>query len=173
MNVDRAEELLARYYEGQTDEAEERELKRFFLETEVPAHLQREKEIFLALEAEAGVPQDLEERLNRSIDAWEAEEKLAAQSVRRTRIIRLRWAMGVAASLVILFSLGIWHMQPRLPQDTCATPEEAYEHTCHALLTLSSTLNRGVEEMEKVGNTNKEIHNTLQESLNLMKYKQQ
>ena len=47
MNTERINELLERYYEALTTEAEEEELKRFFIEGEVPAHLMGERELFL------------------------------------------------------------------------------------------------------------------------------
>ena len=46
MNIDKINELLERYYNAQTTEAEEEELKRFFLEGQVPPQLSAEKEMF-------------------------------------------------------------------------------------------------------------------------------
>ena len=34
------------------------------------------------------------------------------------------------------------------PQDTCATPEEAYVQAQKALIMLSSSLNKGIEKVE-------------------------
>ena len=39
MKVNEIEELLVRYYDGETNEAEEKELKEFFAQADVPAHL--------------------------------------------------------------------------------------------------------------------------------------
>ena len=44
MKVNEIERLLARYYDGETSDTEEKELKRFFTEEDVPAHLLAEKE---------------------------------------------------------------------------------------------------------------------------------
>lgn len=49
MKVNEIERLLTRYYDGETSETEEKELKRFFTEEDVPAHLLAEKEIFMQL----------------------------------------------------------------------------------------------------------------------------
>ena len=38
MKVNEIERLLARYYDGETSDTEEKELKRFFTEEDVPAH---------------------------------------------------------------------------------------------------------------------------------------
>ena len=51
MKVNEIERLLARYYDGETSDTEEKELKRFFTEEDVPAHLLAEKEIFMQLAA--------------------------------------------------------------------------------------------------------------------------
>ena len=51
MKPDDIEDLLTRYYEGVTSEAEEKELKRFFMEEEVSEDLLAEKELFLQLAA--------------------------------------------------------------------------------------------------------------------------
>ena len=48
MKVNEIERLLTRYYDGETSETEEKELKRFFTEEDVPAHLLAEKEIFIS-----------------------------------------------------------------------------------------------------------------------------
>lgn len=49
MKVNEIERLLTRYYDGETSETEEKELKRFFTEEDVPAHLLAEKEIFICI----------------------------------------------------------------------------------------------------------------------------
>ena len=39
MKVNEIEQLLVRYYDGETNEAEEKELKKFFAQEDIPAHL--------------------------------------------------------------------------------------------------------------------------------------
>ena len=46
------EKLLERYYNAETSEQEEQELKDFFRHEEVPPHLLAEKEMFLQLQLE-------------------------------------------------------------------------------------------------------------------------
>ena len=69
MKVNEIERLLARYYDGETSETEEKELKRFFTEEDIPAHLLAEKEIFMQLAAQPApeIPEGLESRLSRKI----------------------------------------------------------------------------------------------------------
>ncbi len=149
MNVNKAEELLARYYEGQTSEAEELALKRFFAENEVPEHLQCDKMLFLGMDEEVEVPQGLEERLSKAIDELARRKQQTVAARKPGRIIPLRWIGSVAACLIVAFAVGTYFAtQPSVPKDTCATPEEAYEYTYHALAQLYTTLNRGFEEIE-------------------------
>ncbi len=91
MKPDDIEDLLTRYYEGVTSEAEEKELKRFFMEEEKFLKICLPRRNFscswlpvLNLE----VPVGLEERLNDMIDAWDMSEKRALKVKKRTRIIR-------------------------------------------------------------------------------------
>ena len=56
MNVDRINELLERYYDARTTEAEEQELKQFFACGEVPDHLLTEKAMFMQMQAMADTP---------------------------------------------------------------------------------------------------------------------
>lgn len=77
MKVNEIERLLTRYYDGETSETEEKELKRFFTEEDVPAHLLAEKEIFMQLAAQPApeIPEGLESRLSRKIDQWDTGER--------------------------------------------------------------------------------------------------
>ena len=159
MKPDDIEDLLTRYYEGVTSEAEEKELKRFFMEEEVSEDLLAEKELFLQL---AACP----ERLNDMIDAWDMSEKRALKVKKRTRIIRLQWLGRIAASLLLLFSVGMYLYKPSAPKDTCATPEEAYMQAQKALVMLSSRLNKGMEEVETVQEATGKIRENVYEQLN-------
>ena len=135
------EALLERYYDAQTSEAEEKQLKDFFFHEEVPPHLQAEKEIFLQLQA-SEVPEGLEERLSQSIDRWS----------KKNRTIRLQWIGSIAASLLLLFGAG-WYLQEPPRKDTCATPEEAYMEAQKALVLFSTALNKGMKQMDVLQET--------------------
>ena len=68
------EELLERYYNAQTSEAEEQRLREYFIHKETPPHLQKEKEMFLQLHA-VQVPDGLEESISKHIDQWAIQER--------------------------------------------------------------------------------------------------
>ena len=158
------EELLERYYNAQTSEAEEQRLREYFIHEETPPHLQKEKEMFLQLQA-AKVPEGLEERLSKQIDQWAIQERFIPKSPpRRT----LQWIGSIAASLLILFGMG-WYFndaQPSYRQDTCATPEEAYVHTEKALMMFAQALNKGVKQMEAIQESTDKVERNIQKQLN-------
>lgn len=171
MRVNEIEKLLTRYYNGETTEAEEQELKRFFAEEEVPAHLWTEQQIFRQLDAttEPAVPAHLSRKLEGWIDQWETQERREQKLKRHTRRLHLQWIGSIAASVILLFSVGIYlHQQhaPLTPQDTCATPEEAYAQAQKALIKLSVSLNKGIDKMESMQETTEKIQENVNEQLN-------
>ena len=169
MKVNEIERLLARYYDGETSDTEEKELKRFFTEEDVPAHLLAEKEIFMQLAAQPApeIPEGLESRLSRKIDQWDTGERRTLKIKKHTRVLRLQWIGSIAASLLILLSVGLYLYKPYpAAQDTCATPEEAYAQAQKALIMLSSSLNKGIEKVESVQEATGKIQENVNEQLN-------
>lgn len=168
MNTERINELLDRYYEALTTEAEEKELKLFFSQGEVPIHLMREKEIFMQLqEVGAGVtiPEDLEERLSVAIDSWEAQEEVAKKN---RRIYTLRWVGSIAASLLVIIAFS-WYQHEANPmqRDTFATPEEAYVEAHNALMQFAMALDKGAQQLAIVHSTTAKIEENISEYLTL------
>ena len=158
------EDLLERYFNAQTSEAEEQRLKDFFFNEDVPLHLQREKEIFLQLQA-AQIPEKLEEKLSKQIDQWAIQEQFVKKNPQRRT---LQWIGSIAASLLILFGMG-WYfndIQSNNRQDTCATPEEAYVHTEKALMMFAQALNKGVKQMEVIQERTDKVERNIQKQLN-------
>ncbi len=86
---------------------------------------------------------------------------------KHTRVLRLQWIGSIAASLLILLSVGLYLYKPYpAPQDTCATPEEAYVQAQKALIMLSSSLNKGIEKVESVQEATGKIQENVNEQLN-------
>lgn len=158
---DYIEELLERYYDAQTSEAEEQRLKDFFFNEEVPPHLQTEKEMFLQLQA-SDVPEGLGERLDQLVDQWELQEW---RTRKKHRFVRLQWIGGIAASFLLLFGAG-WYLQDSPRKDTCATPEEAYAEAQRALVMFSTALNKGMKQMDVIQETTERIERDFYEQLN-------
>ena len=91
----------------------------------------------------------------------------AENEKKHIRALRLQWIGSIAASLLILLSVGLYLYKPYpAPQDTCATPEEAYAQAQKALIMLSSSLNKGIEKVESVQEATGKIQENVNEQLN-------
>ena len=166
MNTERINELLERYYEALTTEAEEEELRRFFAEGEVPAHLMGEKELFLQLQttsAEVEVPEGLEERLSAAIDSWAVQEE-AENNRHHSRIYRWRWISGIAASVLMVLAFS-WNLHEPARRDTFSTPEEAYAQAHDALMQFALALEKGTQQIAMVHSTTEKIEENISEYL--------
>jgi len=86
------EELIDRYFEGQTSCEEERELRRFFTRESVPEHLQVYRPLFTCLEQE--------------VQAFREEKSTAAAKIpsRRRRFIYM--ISGIAAGVLLLIGIA-------------------------------------------------------------------
>lgn len=173
MKVEEIERLLAEFYEGNTNEQEEKLLKDAFKTEELPEHLRQERRLFLHLfseEAGKDVPAGLEEKLNRMIDEKAEEEQ---HFFRRNKAKRnWRWVGGIAATLLLLVGIGYGianmgeGMRPPTPRDTFSNPEDAYKVLQATLLEVSVNLNKGIEQVEEtqldVTKVNREIMKEIQ-----------
>lgn len=159
MNANEIRKLLDRYYDGQTTEAEEEEMKRFFDSNGVPAEMAEEQAFFKRLQTPVPpVPEGLEQRISRQIDGWNTIEKTSS---RRARIVSLRWIIGIAACLLLIFSIGFFvnsrtdEKDFATQQDTYDNPEDAYAETQRALMKFSKSLNKGLAKVDEATNKDK------------------
>lgn len=99
------QELLQRYWEGETSLEEERWLKAFFANGPVPEQFQREAQLFLALRAEQNL--QMPAKREQPVPMW--------------RNIRLRWTAAAA----ILALLASWWLVNPTPNHQNQTPRTA------------------------------------------------
>lgn len=162
MNINQIKQLITRYYDGQTSEAEEQWLHDYFCSPDVADELKEEQDFFRQSGRAVPVPDGLEDRLSRQIDRWDKVEK---STVRHTHIVGLRWIAGIAASFLILLSAGLYLSQRHaerdvaqqqnsiyMPEETYDNPKDAYAETQRALTKFSETLNKGIGEVNKATN---------------------
>jgi hypothetical protein len=94
MNEQKIHDLLRLYFDGATSLSEERELQRFFAGKDIPGSLKAYQPMF----------------------AFFAEERAVEPPAHKpaARTIRMNWTIvtGIAASIAILFLVGIPKMQP-------------------------------------------------------------
>lgn len=161
------EQQIERYFDAALSADEERELVRWLTVSEVPEHLEHDKQVILALhEAAASDHAEAMERLSRKIDAWEAEEH---RPIRRALTVRLWKAASVAACAVLVVGLSLQLLRPSTPRDTFDNPEDAYTATCEALLALSSALNKGTEYVGMAMETGGKVERSVNHQLEILK----
>ncbi|MCM1108195.1 MAG: hypothetical protein NC388_03940 [Clostridium sp.] len=142
------EQLLERYWAGQTSLNEENILRMFFEQEDVPVHLQRYKSLFkdYALLAQIRPDESLDKRLN-TIDA----QRPVVKAHRITYMQRLSPLYKAAAVVAITLTLGNAAQSSFQPeeeeynyssyQDSYSSPEAAYRQVSDALKLVSERLN--------------------------------
>lgn len=169
MKVQEVEEMLRRFYEGETTEKQEQRLKEYFKKEVVPEHLVLDKKLFLALyeEDNSSVPAGLNEKLIRMIDEKSAEE--AKHLSTGTSRKYLRWVGGIAAGVGLLLSLGYgldrFKAENNRPQDTFTDPQEAFHVMNAVLIEVSTNLNSGLNQLAEVRQEVKQINSEIQEEI--------
>ena len=142
MDAHKIKILLERFYDGQTTEEEENILRNYFDSDEVASELETEKVFFNQLPMTDG----LEQRLSNHIDELAKKEKPARQT-------SIRWIAGIAASVLLIVSAGLYFGTNRpdpFYQDTYDTPEEAYATTEKAITLLATNVNKGLKSIEQI-----------------------
>jgi hypothetical protein len=133
MELDRIENLLEKYFEGETSIAEENELKVYFSTDDVAQHLEQYKAMFgyFSMAKEQKFEKKLPFNVTRKNVAW----------------------LSVAASVVVLlgmFTFYNYNMNQDQDLGTYDDPQKAFEETQKALNLLSKNVNVGVQSMEYV-----------------------
>ena len=106
MNKNEIDQLLSKFYRGETTLDEEQQLRNSLSDDSVDALLMKELE---GVDNEIEVPADLESSLSDLIDQWDdegqQEAKIAPSMWRRTSW----WA--ATASVAIIATVGVWFMR--------------------------------------------------------------
>ena len=91
---------------------------------------------------------EMEQKLSSQIDEWESEKQ---SSRRRHPKVWLRYAVAVAACLILLFTVTIWQRNKTeqavvqvTEKDTYNNPEDAAAETERALMKFSVTINKAI-----------------------------
>lgn len=147
-NKDKLSVLLSRFYEAQTSEQEEERLKQMIADSSASDEelTAEEKDFF----SQMFPPEGFEQRMAEHIDSLTKERK------RKARIVDMRrgkWIAGIAASVAIVVSVGLYlnrQDSESIYTDTYNSPEEAYQETKYALSMFSNTLNKGYAKLEEI-----------------------
>ena len=151
MDSKSVEELLAKYYEGETSIEEEKKLKKFFNSGDVPGELAQEQ-IKFRFYADA-----FTERTDKSF-----EDKLITGETHSPKINRaisfrpgIRTVSAIAAGLILLFGVSLFlkrdvNFNKKNNYGTYNNPQIAYAQTKNALLLISNKLNKGNRNLSKL-----------------------
>lgn len=124
MELSKIEAWIEAYFEGTATEAQEEALRSYFLQEEVPEHLQIYKQMFVYF-AEA--------------KSETSSQQPVFKSTRKP--VHTYW-YAVAASLVLALGLGYFYNQNRMSVSEQEEALQAYWQTKDALQFLSSNLNK-------------------------------
>lgn len=151
--------LLNKYYSGETSIEEENALRYFFLNEPYPDEFEADSLIF-SINQPGSKSDDIDtinEAINRTISTGIREKNAR----RNLRIMNFKWVSAIAASVLLLLSLG-WFFasknETKTLTDTYNDPAIAYEQTKKILLMISGGINKGLTGIESFS----EINHSLQ-----------
>ena len=136
MELNKVEQLIEKYFQGETSISEEKELKNYFSSSEVAPSLEQYKPMF-----------------GYFIDA--KKEVLSAEiTLHKKKNNRLAW-LSLAASIAVLLGVGFYvYTSSIVPEKedfgTFDSPELAFKETQKALDLISTHLNTGLEGMRYI-----------------------
>jgi len=139
MELNRIENIIEKYFQGETTIAEEKELKEYFSSPDVAQHLEQYKPMF-------GYFSQVKEQ--------KSTQEIPLQSKKRN----VAW-LSIAASVVVLLGIGTFmyvsekNTPPVVAQSELGTydnPEEALAATQKALAMLSNNVNVGIESVQYI-----------------------
>jgi hypothetical protein len=139
MELDKIENILEKYFQGETTIAEEKELKEYFSSPNVAQHLEQYQPIFGYFS---------------QVKQQKSTQEIPLQSKKRN----VAW-LSIAASVVVLLGIGTYFFMseknaaPVVAQSELGTydnPEEALKATQKALALLSNNVNVGIESVQYI-----------------------
>jgi hypothetical protein len=139
MELDKIENILEKYFQGETTIAEENQLKEYFSSSNVAQHLEQYKPMFGYFS--------------------QVKQQKSTQTIPlKTKKRNVAW-LSIAASAVVLLGIGTYFYvsekdtAPVVAQSELGTyddPEEALAATQKALALLSNNVNVGIESVQYI-----------------------
>jgi len=139
MEFNKIEDILEKYFQGETSIAEENQLKEYFSSSNVAQHLEQYKPMF-------------------GYFSQEKQQKSTQTIPLKTKKRNVAW-LSIAASAVVLLGIGTYFYvgekdtAPVVAQSELGTyddPEEALAATQKALALLSNNVNVGIESVQYI-----------------------
>ena len=152
MNTREIKDILEKYFEGQTTLEEERVLKAFFSGGDIPPGLRKYEPHFKYLVSES----------ERSSGSRLSSGSLAGSKIvdlfPRNKRSLVYWLSSVAAGIALIVTIFL-KSDPYVRQleSTYTDPELAYQEAKKVLLFVSSKLNNGTSELERLGRLDQSV----------------
>lgn len=154
MDLDRIEGLLAKYWECETSLEEEKELRAFFNQPDVPEKLKAAAPLFEYYEAEAG-PRTLDS----SFDDRVLDQLTSIPAERKGKVRKLFYDLARVAAVGLILLTATYFIREQYLEDkddpymadTFEDPKQAFEETKKALMMISKNFNKGRKEAKKIG----------------------
>ena len=148
MELNKIENILEKYFQGETSIAEENELKDYFSSSNVAQHLKQYQPIF-------GYFSQVKEQ--KSTQELESLTRTGEAIPLQTKKRNVAW-LSIAASAVVLLGIGTYfyiseNTTPIVAQSELGTydnPEKAFAETQKALALLSNNVNVGIESVQYI-----------------------
>jgi hypothetical protein len=146
--------LLEKYYEGETSLEEEKILKVYFRNYEVPDELASDRVLFLhALDESERIP--MSSGLQQKLEQWINHQDKGEASAKQIRL----WykVASVAAGIAIIFVCYLFISKEghqNKTKDTYTDPQIAYAQVKQTLLYISEQLNKGTKPLSQVSKLN-------------------
>ncbi|EJL66374.1 hypothetical protein [Flavobacterium sp. CF136] len=148
MELYKIENILEKYFQGETSIAEENELKDYFSSSNVAQHLEQYQPIF-------GYFSQVKEQ--KSTQELESLARTGEAIPLQTKKRNVAW-LSIAASAVVLLGIGTYfyiseNTTPIVAQSELGTydnPEKALAETQKALALLSNNVNVGIESVQYI-----------------------
>ncbi|KAF2332980.1 hypothetical protein [Flavobacterium ginsenosidimutans] len=140
MELNKIEDILEKYFQGETSIAEENQLKEYFSSSNVAQHLEQYKPMF-------------------GYFSQAKEQKSTYEIPLQTKKRNVAW-LSIAASAVVLLGIGTYFFVSEKNDTTAVAsqtelgtyddPEEALKATQKALALLSNNVNVGIESVQYI-----------------------
>ena len=166
------DELLEKYFSGETSLEEENALKHYFSQSETPEKYEKYKGLFNFIDAESN--EILSEDFNEVLS-----EKMTRNKIYKSNLLfKISYSIAaVAAAIAILIMAYVQYSSlpdkslrlDFLSHDTYKDPNLAYAETKKTLLYVSEEMNKGMDKLEKLSKFHKSI-NELEKISDFNKY---
>lgn len=155
MNSQGIEKLLEKYFHGETSLSEERTLREFFRQDELPPHLAELKDQFIMFDEESGkvLPDDFDESLFEEVNQQERRSKASKRAV-------FYYIGGVAATILIIVSIFIrFDSFTTRTENSTMDADMAFAEASRILFFVSDKFNQGAKPLKKVARFDEGVKN--------------